>query len=291
MGSGMLRQPLRARSPALLLAVISSLLFAPLAEARERTARIDDVEQSLLHDPSYRVRVGAALVLGRIGNPRSLPVLIRALDDANPAVRASAAASLGRIGDPAAREPLARLARDPNSMVRRMAGTALQGLPDPAARSGGPARVGGAARDGDRPRPRPSFEVKPMGDRSHHAGPAMRQHMREVLTAELAPVGDVARGGGGAAASDGSLGFVIDGVIKDLSFAMHPDRVEVTCAVQLVISKQPSGGVFLLTSGEAVVQKPRRHFRSQNRPDMEVQALESAVRGASEDLRRHLAQQ
>jgi hypothetical protein len=283
----MLRQPLRARSPALLLAVMSSLLLAPLAEARERTARIDDVEQSLLHDPSYRVRVGAALVLGRIGNPRSLPVLIRALDDANPAVRASAAASLGRIGDPAAREPLAGAARDPNPMVRRMAARALQGLPEPSARGSG------AARDADRPRPRPSFEVKPMGDRSHHAGPAMRQHMREVLTAELAPVGDVARGGGGgdSGGKDGSLGFVIDGVIKNLSFAMHPDRVEVTCAVQLVISKQPSGGVFLLTSGEAVVQKPRRHFRSQNRSDMEVQALESAVRGASEDLRRHLAQQ
>jgi hypothetical protein len=49
--------------------------------------------------------------------------------------------------------------------------------------------------------------------------------------------------------------------------------------------------VFLLTSGEAVVQKPRRQFRSQHRPRMEVEALENAVRGASEDLRRHLARQ
>jgi len=58
-----------------------------------------------------------------------------------------------------------------------------------------------------------------------------------------------------------------------------------------LVDRQPTGGVFLLTSGEAVVQKPRRHFRSQNRPGMEVEALEGAVRGASEDLRRHLAQQ
>jgi hypothetical protein len=110
--------------------------------------------------------------------------------------------------------------------------------------------------------------------------------MREVLTAELAPVADVARG-----PAPVQPGYVIDGVIKNLSLAMHPDRVEVTCSVQLVISRQPTGGVFLLTSGEAVVQKPRRQFRTQNRPDMEVEALESAVRGASEDLRRHLAQQ
>jgi hypothetical protein len=132
---------------------------------------------------------------------------------------------------------------------------------------------------------RPAFEVKAMGDHSHHAGPALRQHMRDVLTAELAPVGDVAHG------PDPALGYVIDGVIKNLSFAMHPDRVEVICSVQLVISRQPAGGVFLLTSGEAIVQKPRRHFRTQNRPGMEVEALEGAVRGASEDLRRHLAQQ
>lgn len=163
-------------------------------------------------------------------------------------------------------------------MVRRMAAKALSELPEANRRAPPPAT--------EVRRVRPAFEVKAMGDRSHHAGPALRQHMREVLTAELAPVGDVARG-----PEPAPLGFVIDGVIKDLSFAMHPDRVEVTCAVQLVVSRQPTGGVFLLTSGEAVVQKPRRHFRTQNRPGMEVEALEGAVRGASEDLRRHLAQE
>lgn len=268
---------MRARFPALLLAVIM-ILLAPVVTARARQARIEDVEQSLLHDPSYRVRVGAALVLGRLGKPRSVPVLVRALGDVNPTVRASAATSLGHIGDPTARDPLLRAQQDPNPMVRRMAARAFHELPEPNRRAPPPATEGRRAR--------PAFEVKPMGDRSHHAGPALRQHMREILTAELAPVGDVARGPDPAA-----MGFVIDGVIKDLSFAMHADRVEVTCTVQLVISRQPNGGVFLLTSGEAVVQKPRRHFRTQSRPSMEVEALENAVRGASEDLRRHLAQQ
>ncbi len=163
-------------------------------------------------------------------------------------------------------------------MVRRMAEKALRALPQPNRHAAPPPTEGR--------RVRPAFEVKAMGDRSHRAGPALRQHMRDVLTAELAPVGDVA-----GPTADPVRGYIIDGVIKDLSFAMHPDRVEVTCSVQLVISRQPTGGVFLLTSGEAVVQKPRRHFRSQNRPGMEVEALEGAVRGASEDLRRHLAQQ
>jgi hypothetical protein len=256
---------------------VAVLLLALVAEARGRAPRIEDVEQSLNHDPSYRIRVGAALVLGNLHQARSVPALVRALGDNHPAVRATAAQALGRIGDPAAGEALARAEQDGSPMVRRKAVDAHKALrPSPP--------LGIDARTGRRLRP--AFEVKAMGDRSHHAGPALREHMREVLTNELRPVGDVATG-----TEAGGRGFIIDGVIKDLSFAMRPDRVEVTCAVQLVISKQPTGGVFLLTSGEAVVQKPRRQFRSRHRPHMEVEALENAVRGASEDLRRHLAQQ
>ena len=274
----MLRWPLRARGSALRLAV-AVFLLAFVAEARGRVPRIEDVEQSLNSDRSYRIRVGAALVLGNLHESRSVPALVRALDDGHPAVRATAAQALGRIGDPAAGAALARAEKDESPMVRRKAVDARKALRPAAAPLDIDARTGRRAR--------PAFEVKAMGDRSHRAGPALREHMREVLTNELRPVGDVAASGSEAAAR----GFIIDGVIKEMSFAMRPDRVEVTCAVQLVISKQPTGGVYLLTSGEAVVQKPRRQFRSQHRSHMEVEALENAVRGASEDLRRHLARQ
>jgi hypothetical protein len=49
--------------------------------------------------------------------------------------------------------------------------------------------------------------------------------------------------------------------------------------------------VFLLTSGEAVVQKPRHQWTPQQRTRMEMEALESAVRGASDDLVQNLARQ
>ncbi|HET6147304.1 MAG TPA: HEAT repeat domain-containing protein [Polyangia bacterium] len=255
---------------------VGLFLVAFVAEARGRPPRIEDVEQSLNQDRSYRIRVSAALVLGKLHQARSVPALVRALGDGHPAVRATAAQALGRIGDPSAGAALARAERDDSPMVRRMAGDARRSLRPPAP----PIVNAPTAR-----RARPAFEVKAMGDRSHRAGPALREHMREVLTNELLPVGDV------ASATDAPHGFVIDGVIKDLSLAMRRDHVEVTCAVQLVVSRQPSGGVFLLTSGEAMVQKPRRQFRSKHRSGMETEALEGAVRGASEDLRRHLAQQ
>ena len=265
---------MRARSSALFLAV-TSLWLALVAEARGRAPRIEEVEQSLLHDSSYRVRVGAALVLGELRQPRSVPVLIRALGDGHPAVRGTSAQALGHIGDPAAREPLTRVARDGSPMVRRMAEEALKELPAPLLRR----EVEGRATHP----PRPAFDVKPMGDRTHHAGVAMREQMRALVTAELRPVGDI------GSSADSTRGYVIDGVIKNLSFAMRHDLVEVTCAVQLVVSRQPAGGIFLLTSGEAVVQKPRRQFKSRHRPRMEAEALENAVHGASEDLRRHLS--
>ena len=41
-------------------------------------AQIEDIETSLVHDPSYKVRVEAALVLGRLHQIRSIPVLISA---------------------------------------------------------------------------------------------------------------------------------------------------------------------------------------------------------------------
>ena len=55
---------------------------------------------------SYKVRAQAALVLGRRGEARATPYLIRALDDPSPPVRAVAARALGMIGDPSARKRL-----------------------------------------------------------------------------------------------------------------------------------------------------------------------------------------
>jgi hypothetical protein len=131
---------------------------------------------------------------------------------------------------------------------------------------------------------RPSFEVKAVGDPEHRAGPALRSHMRDFLVDQLRPFGDVS-----PAENQGT--YAVDGVIKNLSVATGGHEVEVSCAVQLIVSRQPTGGVFLMTNGEATVQRPRRQWRPENRPGMEMQALEAAVRGASEDLLNHLARQ
>jgi hypothetical protein len=272
---------LRAPStPRLIVALVCccGLATAAAAPARgegELPPRIGDVEDSLAHDPSYKVRVDAAIVLGKLAQPRSVPALVSALrDDPHPSVRASAAYALGRFGAPAAREAVVEALRDPAPIVRHMAHEALRHL---GGADESTPRERGEPAIRRRTAPKPSFEVKQMGDPEHRAGPVLRSHMRDFLVDQLRPFGDVAPG-------ENRGTYAVDGVIKNLSLAASGRDVEVSCVVQLIVSRQPSGGVFLMTSGEAVVQRPKRQWRPEQRAGMEMQALEAAVRSASEDL-------
>ncbi|HVZ89269.1 MAG TPA: HEAT repeat domain-containing protein [Polyangia bacterium] len=275
------RLPSPAHAPPTRLMLMAMLAVAAVCQAAQAApaARIEDVEESLARDPSFKVRVEAALILGRLHLVRSVPALVGALRDPDSGVRAASADALGEIGSPLSRDALVAALRDPEPPVRRAARAALRQM--------------GSGDDGVRAAPgepdiRPhatvvtSFEVKPVGDPGHRAGPALQSHMRDFLIDQLRPFGDVDPG-------ERHGTYAIDGVIKSLSMASTGRDVEVSCAVQLVVSRQPTGGVFMLTSGQATVQKPKRQFRPQLRPSMEMEALEAAVRGASEDLVAKLA--
>jgi len=282
------RPSVRAPTPRLLLPLVVAAVVAGLAASSARlahaTPRIEEVEEALAHDRSYKVRVDAALVLGRLRQTRSIPVLIGALRDPNPAVRASATQSLGQIGSPIARDAVANELADPAPLVRHMAKEAMKLLGGDADADTPPATAPGSPAIRPRAGKKLSFEVKAMGDQSQHAGEALRSHMRDFMLAQLRPFGDVT-----PAEHEGM--YAVDGVIKTLSTDTRNGDVEVSCAVQLVLSRQPGGGVFLLTSGEATVQRPRRQFKTQQKSGMEVEALEGALRSASEDLLNQISRQ
>jgi hypothetical protein len=264
-------------SPRLLSGLVFALLTVAAVQARAQTEpQVQEVEESLAHDPSYKVRVEAALVLGRLHQIRSVPVLVAAVHDDNPAVRASAVRSLGLIGSPLGRDAVADARRDNAHIVRQMAREALRRIDV----SDGTAQVGQA---GIRPHalPLPSFEIKPFGDPGHRAGPALRSHIRDFLVSQLRPFGQVT-------VVDKQGTYAVDGVIKDLGMSSGGSDVEITCAVQLVLSRQPGGGVFMMTTGSATVQKPKRQWHPQLRASMELEALEAAIRGASETLVKQL---
>jgi|SRR5450432_4207184 len=274
----------RAPLPRLLCTLLVAGLVVTSARSVRAAPRIEDVEDALAHDRSYKVRVEAALVLGRLRQTRSVPALIGALKDGNPAVRASAATSLGRIGSPIAKDALGKALADPAPVVRRNAKDSLALLGGDLDAETPPPPVPGAPAIRPRAGKKLSFEVKAMGDQSNRAGEALRSHMRDFMLAQLRPYGDVMP-------PDNEGMFAVDGVIKDLSTNTRNGEVEVSCAVQLVLSRQPGGGVFLLTSGEATVQRPKRQWKPQQKTGMELEALESALRSASEDLLNQIARQ
>src|SRR3954465_1066470 len=101
--------------------VLCLLLAAPAA-----ADKIDDLTRALMTDPSYKVRVQAALVLGKLRDKRAVPSLMQALRDENESVRGVAATSLGQIGDKSAANALQQATNDPSEFVRNQAKKALE---------------------------------------------------------------------------------------------------------------------------------------------------------------------
>ncbi|HET9931453.1 MAG TPA: HEAT repeat domain-containing protein [Polyangiaceae bacterium] len=106
---------------ALLIAVVSTALSAPAKP------RLDDLTTRLANS-DFRVRVQAALELGRTGDARALSPLVSALDDPSAAVRAAAAAALGKLGDSRGKGALAQHRDDSSNAVRAEIKSALDKL-------------------------------------------------------------------------------------------------------------------------------------------------------------------
>ncbi len=108
------------------------LLFVLVLVARAQagtTVKVEDLCRAVVEDPNYKVRVQAALVLGKLGDPTAVPALIKALADQNSTVRGIAAAALGQLGDASAGDPLRDLVkRESEGFVRSQATKALAAL-------------------------------------------------------------------------------------------------------------------------------------------------------------------
>lgn len=80
------------------------------------------------HHEDLIVRGRAAIMLGKLGDPRAVEPLIRALDAPGYQTPLYAAQSLGKLGDPRAIEPLLRVIESHNDKTREAAQEALEKL-------------------------------------------------------------------------------------------------------------------------------------------------------------------
>jgi HEAT repeat protein len=73
--------------------------LAAVIAAPARADKVDDLARTLASDPSYKVRVQAALVLGKLGNKRAVPHLIKALKDSHATVRTVSCGASAKEGE------------------------------------------------------------------------------------------------------------------------------------------------------------------------------------------------
>ena len=97
--------------------------------------KVDFLSEKLSDASSFKVRLKAAVLLGRLDDPRAVRPLVKALRDDNYVVRGAAARALGNLGLPAAEgaiESLFQVVEDEEPFVQKEARQALKRLAAPA---------------------------------------------------------------------------------------------------------------------------------------------------------------
>lgn len=187
---------------------------------------IDELDRALRSDPSYKVRVQAAIVLGNLKDPRGVPLLLRALRDPEVSVRVVAASSLGKLGDPSALAALRASMSDVELPVRTAAGKAIAAIE--AGRD--PSPSGGASGG----RHHFALEVSPtMGSKGD---PKLAQYAHAQIVSQLRQLRNVT-----LTPEPGASRYFVDTTISRVSTSSPKgNRVTVECDVGVIIAAYPA---------------------------------------------------
>jgi len=234
-------RPIRALVVALLL----------IAAAPASADKIDDLTRTLMQDASYKVRVQAALVLGKLNDRRAVPALMQALHDENETVRGVAATSLGRIGDKSSANALQVAATsDASEFVRSQARKALE-----LVAGGGGGMVAAPPKAGAR------FYVAIDFSNSGKGGAEYGKLVREALAKELQKLPTVTLSVAGSGkpsrdllASKHLQGFVVDGTIQRLSATPAGGSQTIDCDLKAFVATFPERSIKMMTQEGASLQ-------------------------------------
>ncbi|HET6146767.1 MAG TPA: HEAT repeat domain-containing protein [Polyangia bacterium] len=269
---------------ALGVALVTGLGAAPARAAPPAPrVKVEELCTALEGDSNYKVRVQAAIVLGRLGDDTGVGCLIKALSDPNKTVRGIAAQALGQIGEARAADPLrALLQTEADPFVKAQADKALAALH--AAAPGGLAAANKKARI--------YLSFGPFTGTAKAIGPEAAKLVHDVLQRELGKLSTVTLTLNPADqknfAKSGLLGFLIDGVVTRLDDTVSGGSSETSCDVKAQVLRWPSKSLISWTNAGASVQSGSRPRDKENaRHD----CLEASAVQLAEDLTKFLKSQ
>jgi hypothetical protein len=260
---------------ALLMAALVSLSAVQVPLADDASAFRD-----LVTGGDFRVRVVAAMLLGKSKAPGARPALEKALGDPHPAVRAAAAAGLGALGDASALPALnAALAKETATNVQAQFANTIKRLSGAAAAASKPRFLIALGR----------LENK-SGVSGNEIASALKSGTRSKMS-QVPGVEVVADGTDISAAikSRGLPGFTVDGSLMQLAKQQSSDGVGYAARVEYLIRKMPEQSLKGTMSGNAQALADAKQVRGQTelaqlQIDAVSAAIDSALKGASPTL-------
>jgi hypothetical protein len=243
--------------------------------------------RDLTDSTDFRVRVSAALYLGRTRPPGAREALEHALSDAHPAVRVAAATALGSLGDAAAIPALARRASAESSASVK---AQLQSSIDQLRRST-PADPPSSDPHKLAPNVRYVVRLGAMRNPSGVRGDDLRRVLQSAARSRARALQGTAIVDADAAllaqATERHLPILtLDGSVMQMTEARVEGNTQVQARVEFAVRREQtlkgtlSGAATTFGSGQVISDQGRRQLQD----DAVDGAVQSALRGADQGL-------
>jgi hypothetical protein len=228
----------------------------------------------------FRVRVEAALVLGKAHGPDARGALEKALSDPHPAVRAASAAALRSQGDAAAIPALERhFASEGSGAVKSQIRTSIDSL------RGGGGGNGNSANNGNAAGPKYVVQLGAMKNLTNVRGEQLSQVMRSAARQRAASIPGAVLNEGGQMPAGHVPVVVLDGSLLRMSQQSQSNgNVAFSAQVEFSLRKVPEHTLKASLTGAATSIGTATSLNTASR----VNALQDqAVNGAVESAMRN----
>lgn len=228
---------------------------------------LDELVGQLRNGKDFRVRVQAALQLGKSMSPEAFAPLVSALDDDNASVRAAAVAALESLGDMRAIGPLKEHRLDRSDAVRKQIKSSL-------------AELEAQALDAPKPKVLVKLGIMKNGTsvKSKRIESDLAQASRKKL-GELPGVKVLVEGDDGAGKKTPVV--MVTGSIEQLKASREGSSIVYTAKVEYVLHTMPEQSIAAKVSGSASAQASEQEANDQTRSaQLRKEVLEAAIASA-----------